>query len=175
MADCIVVIVSLVSSTQEKAAMHYTITSIALLLLCGAVIYPNEGLVFPRGMPAVLKELNVLDPFKYPFSVAVIDQFYDAEFDDSIWTDASEICAPKVPGSFILEWLFGIDANQKVFFWIVGFCFFVLLHLLVLLVAKLAVLEKCNRWFSFAVTNGVAGSLLKNRQAVKKNTCVTRF
>jgi len=147
MADCIVVIVSLVSSTQEKAAMHYTITSIALLLLCGAVIYPNEGLVFPRGMPAVLKELNVLDPFKYPFSVAVIDQFYDAEFDvleicftitgdiagalgpdadDSIWTDASEICAPKVPGSFILEWLFGIDANQKVFFglWVFVFsCF----------------------------------------------------
>jgi energy-coupling factor transporter ATP-binding protein EcfA2 len=180
-ADCIVIICSLVSSTQETAAMHYTITSILLLLLSGAVIFTNAGLMFPRGMPAGMKELNVIDPFRYPFSIAAIDQFYDAEFDvleqcitlagdtanalspDGIGdvnavfgAEVETICAPKVPGSFILEWVFCIDADQKMFFWAMAISFFVLLHIVVLVVAKLSVLERGNKWLSFAATNGIS-------------------
>jgi hypothetical protein len=184
-----VIIVSLTSSTQETAAMHYTITSIALLLLSGSVVFENEGLMYPRGLPAGMKELNVAVPFRYPFSIAVIDQYLDADFDvldtcirlaevaiaelpegglglvggdngEEAWTPPSmlpeEICAPRLPGSFLLEWIFCIDAGQKTFFWAMAIVSFVVLHAAVLMVATLSVVERRRQWLSYVGSNGVS-------------------
>ena len=74
---------------------------------------------------------------------------------DAVHADVTEICAPKIPGSFILEWVFCIDADQRFLFWMFAIGFFAGLHLLVLVVAKLSALEKCYRWLSFATTNGI--------------------